>query len=158
MNKNFILILFFAIIFSEIDFFWDLGIGITDNSTPTPHHEISISTFHRLEGLKKYYSMDYPSAVYHFSQLNFLDRATILYEYVDCYYTTGQFNEALQVLDSYANIELSENVLYLKSKIYCKFNLYGNALSVLNDLINLYPSSEYVNILQFEIEKINLLK
>ena len=158
MNKVLVLLLFCSISFSGVQFFWDLGIGISDIEVNQKSSDISLLTFHRLEGLKKYYAMDYQSAAYHFSQLNKDAQSSVLYEYVDCYYTIGQFNAALQVLDSYLNIELSENVLYLKSQIYCKLNLYDSALDDLNYLMTLYPNSDYANILQFEIEKINLLK
>jgi tetratricopeptide (TPR) repeat protein len=158
MNKLCVLLLLCSIMFSGVEFFWDLGVGISDIPVKQKNSDISISTFHRLEGLKKYYSMDYESAIYHFSQLNIASQSSILYEYVDCYYTMNKFSTAIQVLESYSNSELSENMIYLKSKIYCKLNLYDSALEDLNYLIQFYPNSDYVNILQFEIEKINLLK
>ena len=158
MNKFLVFILLFSVMFSSIEFFWDLGISISDVPVKQKNSDISISTFHRLEGLKKYYSMDYQSAIYHFSQLNLTGQSSVLYEYADCYYSMDKFNDAIQVLESYSNRELSENMIYLKSKIYCKLNLYDNALADLNYLIQFYPNSDYVNILQFEIEKINLLK
>ena len=70
MNKLCVLLLLCSIMFSGVEFFWDLGVGISDIPVKQKNSDISISTFHRLEGLKKYYSMDYESAIYHFSQLN----------------------------------------------------------------------------------------
>jgi outer membrane protein assembly factor BamD (BamD/ComL family) len=122
------------------------------------NNDISLMTFNRLEGLKKYYAMDYSSAIYHFSQLNNQEQSAVLYEHIDSYYCLDQFNSALEVLADYNNTDLTENIIYLKSKIYLKLNLYNNALSDLNYLIDFFPSSDYTNILQFEIEKINLLK
>ena len=142
----------------SVDFFWDLGVGISNVPTKIKNNDISLMTFNRLEGLKKYYAMDYSSAIYHFSQLNKNEQSTILYEYIDSYYSLGQPSHAIDVLAEYNNIDLTENIIYLKSKIYLKLNLYDNALSDLNYLINFFPNSDYTNILQFEIEKINLLK
>jgi len=157
MNKGLLLSLIISTIYS-VDFFWDLGVGISAVPTKNPNHNISLMTFNRLEGLKKYYTMDYESAVYYFSQLNENDQFNILYEYIDSYYSLSQFNKAIQVLAGYNNIDLTENIIYLKSKIYLKLNLYDDALSNLNYLIKFFPNSEYTDILQFEIEKINLLK
>ena len=64
----------------------------------------------------------------------------------------------MQILAEYTNSELSDNVIYLKSKIYIKLGQYNKALNDLNYLITHYPESDYVNILRFDIEKINLLK
>ena len=157
MNKLLITFFMFCILHSA-DFFWDLGVGISNVSTKMQNNDISLITFNRLEGLKKYYAMDYSSAIYHFSQLNNQEQSSILYEYIDSYYCLGQFNNAIEVLAEYNNIDLTENIIYLKSKIYLKLNLHDNALSDLNYLINFFPNSDYTNILQFEIEKINLLK
>jgi len=157
MNK----VLIFSLLFCQIygaNFFWDLGVGISNVPSKTSIHDISLMTFNRLEGLKKYYSMDYEAAVYHFSQLPNNNQSNILYEYIDSYYLLNQFNTAITVLEQYNNIELTENIIYLKSKIYLKLNLYDNALADLNYLIHNFPESEYSEILQFEIEKINLLK
>jgi len=157
MNKVLITIFMFCTLYS-VDFFWDLGVGISTVPTKMRNNDISLMTFNRVEGLKKYYAMDYSSAIYHFSQLNNQEQSSILYEYIDSYYCVGQFNNAIEVLAGYNNIDLTENIIYLKSKIYLKLNLYDNALSDLNYLINFFPNSDYTNILQFEIEKINLLK
>tara|TARA_B100001175_G_scaffold156712_1_gene132757 strand:- start:78 stop:554 length:477 start_codon:yes stop_codon:yes gene_type:complete len=157
MNKVLITIFMFYTLYS-VDFFWDLGVGISKVPTKMKNNDISLMTFNRLEGLKKYYAMDYSSAIYHFSQLNNQEQSTILYEYTDSYYCLDQFNNAIEVLAEYNNIDLTENIIYLKSKIYLKLNLYDNALSDLNYLIDFFPNSDYTNILQFEIEKINLLK
>ena len=157
MNKVLITMFMFCTLYS-VDFFWDLGVGISNVPTKMKNNNISLMTFNRLEGLKKYYAMDYSSAIYHFSQLNKNEQSTILYEYIDSYYSLGQLHHAIDVLAEYNNIDLTENIIYLKSKIYLKLNLYNNAMSDLNYLINFFPNSDYTNILQFEIEKINLLK
>tara|TARA_Y100001970_G_scaffold287545_1_gene412463 strand:- start:2032 stop:2508 length:477 start_codon:yes stop_codon:yes gene_type:complete len=157
MNKILIKIVMLCTLYS-VDFFWDLGVGIASVSTKMKNNDISLMTFNRLEGLKKYYAMDYNSAIYHFSQLNEQEQSTVLYEYIDCYYSIDQFNNAIQVLEGYNNIDLTENIIYLKSKIYLKLNLYDNALYDLNYLIKFFPNSDYADILQFEIEKINLLQ
>ena len=157
MNKVLITIFMFCTLYS-VDFFWDLGVGIANVSTKMQNHDISLMTFNRVAGLKKYYAMDYSSAIYHFSQLSHQEQSTILYEYIDSYYCLDQFNNGIEVLAEYNNTDLNENIIYLKSKIYLKLNLHDHALSDLNYLINFFPNSEYTNILQFEIEKINLLK
>ena len=140
-----------------LDFFWDLGVGISNVPLNQKNTDITISTFHRVEGIKKYYAMDYNSAIFHFSQLDELDQKNILYEYIDCYYSINAFDEAMKVFEPYSNFDLSDNVIYLKSKIYLKSNLLNDALYNLNYLIEFFPNSEYVDIIQFEIEKINLL-
>ena len=156
MNKLFFIGLIMCLNIYGADFFWDLGVGITNIPLKKYNNDINISTYHRLEGLKKYYSMDYDQAVYHFSQLEKRERASIMYEFLDCYYSMGKLYEANQVLENYHKLDLSENIIYLKSKIYLKLNMYNQALSDLNYLISVYPDSDYADILQFEIEKINL--
>ena len=68
--------------------------------------------------LSKYYNRDYHTALFHFEQLQAPERFSVLYEYIDCYFLLGQYNKALDVLEAFGNHELSDNVLYLKSKIY----------------------------------------
>ena len=157
MNK----ILFISIItclnLYGLDFFWDLGVGISNVPLNQKNIDITISTFHRVEGIKKYYAMDYNSAIFHFSQLDELDKKNILYEYIDCYYSINAFDEAMKIFEPYSNFDLSDNIIYLKSKIYLKSNLLNDALYNLNYLVEFFPNSEYTDIIQFEIEKINLL-
>lgn len=157
MNKYIICILFFANIFC-IEFFWDLGVGISSKPAKSVNNEIHISTYHRLEGMKKYFAMDYETAIYHFSQLDEYNQTIVLYEYIDCYYLLNKFSDAISILNNYDNSELSENVIYLKSKIYFKLNLFEKSLIDIKYLLDNYENSDYANILKFEIQKINLLK
>jgi len=158
MNRYiFIYILFCVNIFS-FEIFWDLGVGISPYSGNSLKNDINISTFHRLEGIKKYFSMDYEMAIYHFSQLDENDKMIVLYEYIDCYYYLNKFSDALNILKDYNNYELSENIIYLKSKIHFKLNSYEESLIDLEYLLSNYKDSDYSDILKFEIQKINLLK
>ena len=68
--------------------------------------------------------MDYESAIYHFSQLDENDKMIVLYEYTDCYYLLNKFSDAINILKNYDNYELSENIIYLKSKIHFKLSYY----------------------------------
>jgi len=156
MNKLFFIGLITCLNIYGADFFWDLGVGITNIPLKKYNNEINISTYHRLEGIKKYYTMDYEQAVYHFSQLKKEEQISIMYEFIDCYYSQNKYYEANQVLESYTNLDLSDNVIYLKSKIYLKLNMHNESLIDLKYLISV--NSDYAQILQFEIEKINLLE
>lgn len=158
MNRYmFISFLFFVNIFS-IEFFWDLGVSISPHPVNSATNNINISTYHRLEGMKKYFEMDYETAIYHFTQLDQNDKTFILYEYVDCYYSLNKLTDALKILNTYDNSELSDNIIFLKSKIYFKLQSYTESLSDLEYLLNHHEYSDYHNIIKFEIEKINLLK
>ena len=129
MNK----ILFFIVcsfIYSQPQLYWDLGVAIS--TYPTPHnnaHSIDLSTYHRLEGLKKYYLNDFSGALFHFEQLNSENKELILYEYIDSYYSIGDYLNALSILNN-AN-SLSDNILYLKSQIFIMLNNYDDAIFVL---------------------------
>ena len=158
MNRAIILCFIISIGLSSVEVFWDLGVSITDFSFKDQPQNIEPSTIYRVEGIKKYYNHDYKSAIYNFSKLNSYDQKAVLYEYLDSFYLLNQPSEAMQILAEYTNSELSDNVIYLKSKIYIKLGQYNKALSDLNYLIKHYPESDYVNILRFDIEKINLLK
>ena len=68
-----------------------------------------------------------------------------------------QLSEAINLLHIYNNSKLSNNIIYLKSKIYIKLKNYEEALNNLNYLISFHPDSDYSNIVRFDIEKINLL-
>ena len=106
MNKLF-LFLFCSFLISSIEIFWDLGLGISKFSTPNHNQAIELSTFHRLEGLKKYYDNDYKTAIYHFSQLDSQDANHILYEHLDCYYLLDQLSDASELLQNYNNQTLN---------------------------------------------------
>ena len=80
--------------------YWDLGIGITEFSEPNYTHDISLSTYHRIEGLKKYYDMDYNLALYHFKEVGQTEIISVFYQYVDCYYLLGQYDKALSIIES----------------------------------------------------------
>ena len=156
MNRiNTLSILTLSMLF-PVEIFWDLGVGITEFSSNSISQSIQASTFHRLEGTKKYYQMDYRTALFHFEKIDEQERLSVLYEYVDCYYLLGHYAKALNILDSFSNSELNDNVLYLKSKIYLKLDLYNESLNCLNYIKQEYPDSGYQDIINFEIEKINL--
>ena len=156
MNKLWIFI-FSSILISSVEIFWDLGLGISEFSAPNHNQTIELSAFHRLEGLKKYYDNDYKTAIYHFSQLDKQDVNHVLYEYLDCYYTLGQLSEASNLLQNSDNQILSDNIIYLKSKINFKLQNYKQSLDDLHYLKQHYEDSDYFDIIRFDIEKINLL-
>ena len=158
MNRYLLIYILFCINIFSFEIFWDLGVGISPYSVKSPKNEINISTFHRLDGIKKYFSMDYESAIYHFSQLDENDKMIILYEYIDCHYLLNNFSGALNILNNYDNYELSENIIYLKSKIHFKLSSYEDSLIDLEYLLSNYKDSDYSDILKFEIQKINLVK
>ena len=51
---------------------------------------------------------------------------------------------------------MNDNIIYLKSKIYLQLNLISESLNCLNYLKEHFPNSDYNNIVNFNIEKINL--
>ena len=67
MNRNNILFIFIVSSIFSVEIFWDLGVGITEFASHTSLQTIQASTYHRLEGTKKYYQMDYTSALFHTS-------------------------------------------------------------------------------------------
>ena len=141
-----------------IQAYWDLGIGITEFSEPNYMNEISLSTYHRIEGMKKYYDMDYNSALYHFEEAGQAERLSAFYQYVDCYYMLAQYDKALSIIESNEQHTINDNILYLKSKIYLQLNLVSESLKCLTYLKENFPNSDYNNIVNFDIEKINLLQ
>jgi len=157
MNRNNILFIFIVSSIFSVEIFWDLGVGITEFASPTSSQTIQASTYHRLEGTKKYYQMDYTSALFHFEKINTEDRISVLYEYVDCYYSLGHYTKALNILESFDETQLTDNILFLKSKIFLKLDLYNESLNSLLYIRDNFSDSEYQDILTFEIEKINLL-
>ena len=156
MNK-FLLFIFCVFSYSSTNMYWDLGVAVsTAPNTIGTENSIDLSTFNRLEGLKKYYNTNFASALIHFEELKPHQKELILYEYADSYNKLGQYNRALEILDTYdCN---SDNLLYLKSQIFIQLDNYDSALSILDALKNNFPSSDYLEIIKFDLEKINLLK
>jgi len=157
MNNFLLLIILLGFSYSTTNMYWDLGIAVsttTNNLGPT--NSIDLSTFHRLEGLKKYYNSNFSDALIHFEELNFNQKELVLYEYVDSYNALGDHNRALVILDNYNSN--SDNLLYLKSQIFITLGSYNEAILILDALKNKFPSSDYLEIIKFDLEKINLLK
>ena len=139
--------------------YWDLGVAVSPHTTQSKHTKsIELSTYNRIEGLKKYYINDFYGAIFHFESLNHETQQIILYEYIDSYYSIGNYTKALSILTNYNNSALSDNILYLKSQILMMLGNYKQSSQTLNDLKNNFPSSDYLEIIKFDLEKINLLK
>ncbi len=159
MNSMFFLITFISLAFTSSDLFWDLGISISKYSVnPNVNHTFSLSTFHRIEGLKHYYIEDYSTAISHFEQINYTDKKLVIYEYSNAYFKSNNPHKAMEILNSFDDNMNDENLQYLLSKILISLNMYDEALAVLNKLKENFKNSEYSDIITFEIEKINLLK
>ncbi len=158
--NNFIYIILLSVINSSgIDMYWDLGVAISNKShSNQTTHDIELSTFHRITGLKKYYMNDFSGAIFHFEELIQTDQQAVLYEYINSYYSLGAHEKALSILHQYKNLDFSDNLLYLKSKILTTTGHYDEAINVLNYMKNELPDSDYLNIIQFDLQKINLLK
>ena len=107
--------------------------------------------------MKKYYDMDYNAAIFHFESMDHNDRDAVLYYYIDCLYWTDQHAKALSEISSKSLDSLTDNIIYLQSKIYYKLGLYTEALECLNYITNNFTNSEYNEIIIFDIEKLNLL-
>ena len=59
MNKFLLIMIFFMFSYSTTNMYWDLGVAVsTATNTIGSTNSINLSTFHRLEGLKKYYNTD----------------------------------------------------------------------------------------------------
>ncbi len=156
--SNIFYILYFGFCFGlNSALYWDLGIAITPQSFNSDAN-IELSTFHRIEGLKKYYVDNFEGAIFHFEQLNGNDQQNIFYEYIDSYYAVGKYRNALSVLELYNINELSDNLLYLKSKILMKTGNYEESILLLEKLTLNFPDSDYLTIIKFELERLNLLK
>ena len=157
MNKFLLFIISLVFSYSTTNMYWDLGLAVsaTPNNIGTTN-SIDLSTFHRLEGLKKYYSTNFSGALIHFEELSYAQKELILYEYADSYHSLGEHSRALEILDNYDCI--SDNILYLKSKVFIALDNYDSAILILDALKNNFPSSDYLEIIKFDLEKINLLK
>ena len=157
MNKILLFIIFFVFSYSTTNMYWDLGVAVsTATNTTGSTNSIHLSTFHRLEGLKKYYNAHFSDALIHFEELSPHQKELVLYEYIDSYHSLGFHNRALEILDKYDCG--SDNLLYLKSQVFIALNNYNEALLILDALKNNFPSSDYLEIIKFDLEKINLLK
>jgi tetratricopeptide (TPR) repeat protein len=157
MNKFLLSMIFCVFSYSNTNMYWDLGVAVsTAPNTIGSTNSIDLSTFNRLEGLKKYYNFNFSGALIHFEALKPHQKELILYEYVDSYNALGQYNRAIEILDNYDGH--SDNLLYLKSQIFIALDDYDAALLILDDLKNNFPSSDYLEIIKFDLEKINLLK
>ena len=156
MNKL-VLLLFCICIASATNMYWDLGVAIASEPNKlNVTNSIDLSTYHRIEGLKKYYSSDFMGALFHFEELNAANKPLVLYEYIDSYYLSGDCEQALLILNDYNN--LSDNLLYLKSQILVTLEHYDEALLVLELLQSNFIDSDYTDIIKFDLEKIYLLK
>ena len=79
MNKILLMILLCSFAYSNPNFYWDLGVGIVqDTKLSDKNLSIDLSTFHRLEGLKKYYNDNFSGALFHFEELNSANKTLIL--------------------------------------------------------------------------------
>lgn len=153
-----IYVLFLNIILNN-QLYWDLGIGISSQPyQPNSLTSIELSTFHRIEGLKKYYIDDFSSAIFHFEQLKDTDQTNILYEYIDSYCSIGEYEYALSILNSYDHASLSENVLYLQSRIFTMIGDHAASILLLKQFKIKFPDSDYLDIINFDLERLNLLK
>ena len=153
----FLILLFFMN--AQTSLYWDLGISISPYANHTKMTQaLELSTYHRIEGLKKYYVDDLNGALVHFEILDAINQKVVFYEYVHSYYLLGEYNKALSILESLSNSELSDNILYLKSQIFMMLGDYENSHFTLEYLKNNFPVSDYLEIIKFDLEKINLLK
>ena len=157
MNKMILLYFSLGLLSANTEIYWDLGVGISNTKVMSVHSEIELSAFHRIEGLKQYYNSNFNGAIYHFSTLEGEPFNHIIYEYVSSYYYIGQFNKGIALLADYDNYELSANLIYLKSQLFTMLEDYEAALNTLKYLRDYNGDTDYLKILQFEIEKINLL-
>jgi len=159
MNKAIFTITFVSIVFANSNIFWDLGISISKYSiNPNSTQTFNLSTFHRIEGLKHYYVEDYSAAISHFEQINFEDKKLVIYEYSNAYFNNNRPYKAMEIINSFNGTKSDENLQYLLAQILVSLMMYEEALVILNELKDNFKSSEYSDIIIFEIEKINLLK
>tara|TARA_B100000029_G_scaffold59775_1_gene53777 strand:+ start:181 stop:654 length:474 start_codon:yes stop_codon:yes gene_type:complete len=156
MNR-FLLFFYFLPIFSNT-LYWDLGVVVLDNNISSSNTPIQLSTYHRIEGLKEYYINNFDNAIFHFEQLNKSDQDLVLYERLDSYYTLNKLNRVIDILSEYDHAELSDNIIYLKSKTLTMLGEYDEAVLLLNYIKEHFHDSDYSNIIIFDLEKINLLK
>ena len=157
MNKAICLIIYTTFILANTNMYWDLGVAVSSHSNQfNTTTGIDLSTYHRIEGLKKYYLNNFTGALFHFEELNLTHKELVLYEYIDSYYSIGDYSNALLIIDNYNSI--SDIILYLKSQIFIMLGNYGEAILSLEELKTNFPNSDYLDIIKFDLEKINLLK
>ena len=158
MNKLYIYIIFLFVTLFSNNMYWDLGVAVLENNTSLSSEPIKLSTYHRIEGMKEYYMHHFDNAIFHFEQLSKSEQQLVLYEYLDSYYSLNKLSHVIDVLNNYNDRELSDNVIYLKSKTLAVLGQYDEALLLLNYIKNNFQNSDYSNIITFDLEKINLLK
>jgi len=154
MNKLCIPIIFLFVTLFAHNIYWDLGVAVLDNNTSLSSHPIKLSTYHRIEGIKEYYIHNFNNAIFHFEQLSQPEQNLVLYEYLDSYYSLNKLNRVIDILNNYNHSELSDNIIYLKSKTLTLLGEYDKAIFLLNNINDL----DYYNIINFDLEKINLLR
>ena len=114
MNKIMLLLFFVSFIFCNINLYWDLGIAVTNFPVNNSQSDLmTLSTYNRINGIKKYYNHDFEGAISQFNQLNSTQKDYIIYEYADSYNQLNQFDNALNILNDYYNQDPTENILYL---------------------------------------------
>ena len=157
MNRLLYIPICFIFLYAQPNMYWDLGVAVSSEAHKfNISNSIHLSTYHRLEGLKKYYIYDFYGALFHFEELNSSNKNLVLYELIDSYYSVGNYEQALIIFND--SDFLSDNLLYLKSQIFIAIGDYDSAFSVLQLLKNNFPGSDYLEIIKFDLEKINLLK
>ena len=154
MNKLCAPIIVLIVTLFANNIYWDLGVAILDNHTPLSGEPIKLSTYHRIEGMKEYYIHNFNKAIFHFEQLSQPEQKLVLYEYLDSYYSLNKLNHVIDILNHYNHSELSDNIIYLKSKTFTLLGQYDEAIFLLNNINDL----DYNNIITFDLEKINLLR
>ena len=71
MNKIMLLLFFVSFIFCNINLYWDLGIAVTNFPVNNSQSDLmTLSTYNRINGIKKYYNHDFEGAISQFNQLN----------------------------------------------------------------------------------------
>ena len=160
MNKLIIIMLLLSLFHAKPSaIFWDLGIGVSQFSIDRHNSEpLDIKTYHRIEGIKKYYIDDFVGAISHFEKINPNSIALVSYEYANALFKANYNNRAISIINQYDPQKNNENLQYLKSQILLSNNHYDEALDILEYMIVKFTDSEYSNIIKFDIEKINLLR
>lgn len=160
MSKINVIMLFLSLFYANSSaIFWDLGVSVSQFSIDQNNKEpLDIKTYHRIEGIKKYYIEDFEGAVFHFEKLNHNSKALISYEYANALFKLNHYDQAINVIEKFDSQKNNENLQYLKSQILLSIEYYDDALNVLENMLEKFINSEYSNIIKFDIEKINLLK
>ena len=84
MNKIIFFLNLIFFIHATPNMYWDLGIAISSHSNHSNYTKsIELSTYNRIEGLKKYYIDDFNGAIFHFEALNHTTQQILLYEYIN---------------------------------------------------------------------------